>query len=95
MKLCKDCKHFDGDRGYLLCQHPRLGQWVDLVEGKNKPKRRRCAEERARWRWPFSLFQGDVCGPEGRYFEARDEELVRVTVMPGEKKVLGPATWKS
>ncbi len=68
MKFCKDCKHLVPGRCETYaakCQHPKLSQ--DLVTGKSITDD--CGSLRKKRGW----FWRDYCGPEGRWWEAKDE----------------------
>ena len=63
MKYCKDCKHFWDVGGNLLCK-----VFVSRVTGD-------VAARECYWhRYPsqHEVMQPDICGPEAKFFEAKD-----------------------
>jgi hypothetical protein len=83
MKLCKDCRHFVDDRGWLArilrersaiwshCQHPSADASDDRdwqrVDGRHEPKWMDCS---------FMRRDGGICVPEGKHFEPKKNPVV-------------------
>lgn len=78
MNFCKDCKHSMGDIQSMTCEHPNntvpsTDEAKYLVTGIEQPvvmarRGSSCAALRLR-RDPETL--KTVCGPEGKWFEAK------------------------
>lgn len=73
-KFCKDCKHCHRSWGdiiwlfgtyrYAECKHPMHNN-ISPVDGKPMSPYKACQVERKDWGML------DVCGPDGKYFEAK------------------------
>lgn len=64
MKICQDCKWYDG---YGLCKSPKVRNRLDLVNGGRRPVYMSCKVQRED-SWLLSRLTG-TCGFAGRFFE--------------------------